>query len=182
MSEFTRPLNLVLQGNGFYRLATAFEYHIGFEGSRDRHRVERGYLTDLDSSPWGTRWLVRMNTNHNQGDVGHDSLYTINRILAYIKKMGGRVEPTDWIRYEKDGIKVYLSDFPARTRKECDRIYLEMLETLDRSPYTRIPAWRRNMMYWAVRLGGGWDMNPKEVFARVYDYDIKALRAGSTHS
>lgn len=182
MSAFTKGLVLELMGDGFFRVRETYEYHIGFEGSHDRHRVERGYLTDLDSSPWGTRWFVRMNTNHNQADVGHDNLYTINRILAYIQKMGGRVLPTDWIRYEKDGHKIYLWDYTFRTRKECDRIYLEMLETLDGSPYTKIPAWRRNMMYWAVRVGGGWKMDPKAVFKRLYDYDIKSLRNGTTHS
>lgn len=182
MSAFTRPLKIEYIGNGYYRVDETYEYHIGFEGSKNIVRVVETYLTDLDSSPWGTRWLVRMNTNHYQADVGHDILYTIGRIHQYVAAMGGRIEPTDWIQFVAGGPKVFLADYPVRSRKECDDIYLEMMETLNNSPYTKIPKWRRLGMYRCVRIFGGWDMRPKKVFKRVYAYNIQSLKKGTTHS
>ena len=35
------------------------------------------------------------------------------------------------------------------TRSQADKVFLEAME------YTMVPKWRRNMMYWAVRVFGG---------------------------
>ncbi len=40
-------------------------------------------------------------------------------------------------------------DFPNVTRRDADRVFLEALKVRG------VPAWKRNLMYAAVRVGGG---------------------------
>lgn len=183
MSSFTQPLHVTYIGNSLWRVTKPFEYHVGREGSGDIVFVPESYITDLASIPWFARWLVDRNGNHNQPAVGHDILYTIGRIRKFVQRQGGRIDDRDYVRFSVNGPKVFLRNYPYRSRKECDRIFLEMMEVVDASPYpTRIPAWQRKIMYRAVRVGGGWNMNPKAVFKRVQSYSIAALKQSTTHS
>lgn len=96
--------------------------------------VPAGFRTDLSSIPKIVpRWLFPKLGPQNLPSVVHDWLY-------------------------EDGV-------PGITRAEADLMFLDgmaeaYLRTSERLP--QVPAWRRRIMYWAVRAFGGplWGKSP----------------------
>lgn len=86
--------------------------------------VPRGFKTDLASIPRFFHRVIPKSGRHNYAAVVHDYLYKRNGIRCV------------------NGIKKVLS------RQECDMVFLEGMAARE------CPAWRRWVMYWAVRLCG----------------------------
>jgi len=122
MSSFTRELVLKYDPKtNLWETARAFSYYVGSEDSEDEIRVEKGFKTDLASVPWPATLFIPKSGSPNQAAVLHDHLY------------------------------FHLGDDPKgthRTRKACDRIFMEAMKVLG------VPWWKRTTMYAAVRVGG----------------------------
>lgn len=173
MSQFTQPLRLEYVGNGLWRVTRSFDYHVGEEGSPTIIPIFENFLTDLASMPWIARVFIKKDADHNQPSVLHDLVYCINAIRAFIQEYYGPMGYEDYLVF---GVtRVYFRDYFLMTRKECDDVFLESMEVVDKSPYHKIPKHRRWLMYQAVRRFGRWSKKPKRLFRYVNSYSIKAL-------
>jgi hypothetical protein len=89
-------------------------------------RIPKGFTNDLASIPRVFRLLIPVNGKHREAAVLHDYLYH-SKGLIYCRR---RFLP---VRY---------------TREESDKLFLEAMISC------AVPVWKRNLMYWAVRVGG----------------------------
>ena len=128
MSSFTKALITEDLNNGKFRVVEPFTYFVGDEFSEQSITVPADFVFDAFSIPVWARWaLPKVQKRGNQAAALHDWLYTNKGILP---------EGT-WT-----GRRIY-------TRKESDLIFKEALEVLG------VNAFKRNLMYRAVRWGGG---------------------------
>lgn len=133
MSAYTRPLTVTAFGdvariNGaqpsrqmertWILDLDGFEYHVGEEGSGEVIAIPRGFITDLASVPRALWWIYPPFGLHAAAAVVHDWLY---------RSAANRA---------------------GRTRRECDRIFLEAMRV------KRTPAFRARVMWAAVRTFG----------------------------
>lgn len=117
-------------GRQCVRLLEALEYRVGSAESGEAITVPVGFETDFASIPWGLYNLFPPMGPWSRPAIVHDFLY--------------------WTRGScfLDG-RVYRTREAAYTRAEADGIFREAMEVVG------VPAWRREVMYRAVRLGGG---------------------------
>lgn len=100
----------------------AWKLHEAFRFVREKETitVPAGYITDFASVPQIFWSIVPKSGEYDGAAVIHDYLYGLK---------GGDISP-------------------ARSRAECDRIFLEGMTAL------KVPAWKRSVMWCAVHLYG----------------------------
>jgi len=76
MSAFTTPAILEIVDENRWRLAQAFEYHVGQYPSDDVIRVPAGFVTDLASIPRLFWPLLPPQGRYAKAAILHDWLYT----------------------------------------------------------------------------------------------------------
>ncbi len=121
--------------------------------------VPLGFVTDFASVPWGVRNLFPPLGLHARPAIIHDLLYLIEgdlpNLLERLQSPGkGRPMLTP------EEVTAYLNETAARpwlntrayTRPEADAVFREAMQVVG------VPAWRREVMFRAVQLGGkrGW--------------------------
>lgn len=135
-------------GRACVRLLEPLEYRVGDADSPETITVPSGFETDFASIPWGLWNLFPPLGPWARPAIIHDFLYATkgNGWYGPPGVRGRRRWITGPIR----------ADFtaPVYTRAEADAVFREALAI----PELKIPAWRREVMYRAVRLGGagGW--------------------------
>lgn len=118
--------------------------------------VPAGFVTDFASIPWGVRNLFPPNGPWARPAIIHDLLYRIEGDLPNLLERlqtPGKGQPM----LSPEHITAYLNETQARpwinvrryTRAEADAVFREAMDVVG------VPAWRRSIMYRAVRLGGG---------------------------
>ena len=75
MSSFTKPLIVEKLGDNKWKLHTAFEYHVGKEGSDEVVRVPEGFVTDFASIPRAFWSILHPTGRYAAAAVIHDFLY-----------------------------------------------------------------------------------------------------------
>ena len=75
MSSFTKPLIVEKLDNGLWKVARAFEYHVGEEGSNDIISVPEGFQTDFASVPRIFWVILPPDGKYTQAAVVHDFIY-----------------------------------------------------------------------------------------------------------
>ena len=132
MSRFTAPLIVTPLGDGknwqiIYSTEgnDRFAYEIGKEGSGLMVKPPANFVTDFASVPRLFWWLLPRWGRYGNAAVIHDFLYRDGHLI--------RIEPP---RITKP------------TRKRADEIFLEGMIVL------RVKPWKRQMIYWGVRIGG----------------------------
>jgi hypothetical protein len=131
-------------GRACVRLLEPLEYHVGYSDSLEVITVPAGFETDFASIPWGLWDLFPPLGPWARPAIIHDFLYATKGT----GKWGAPgEEPRRWITgpfRESFTAPVYL-------RAEADAIFREAMKVVE----PPVPAWRREIMYRAVRLGGG---------------------------
>lgn len=120
MAKFDDDLTVTKIGGRRWRVEDGFTF---FSDRFQPVRVPKGFETDFASVPRAVWWLFPPDGQYAQSAVTHDYLYQMRKDLTF--------------------------KGPKRSRKECDQIFLEAMETLG------VNAFTRNSMYAAVR-GFGW--------------------------
>jgi hypothetical protein len=141
VSRFTDHLGLVLledskgpvtrDGRSLWAVQTPLTYDVGAEGSSESITVPAGFVTDLASIP-AFAWSLGFPADGPwaKAAVVHDFLYATAGTCVWHGKCGRtRVAPY--------------------TRAEADGILREAMGVLG------VPAWRRFVIWSAVRVGGG---------------------------
>jgi|TARA_R110000824_G_scaffold24927_4_gene87287 hypothetical protein len=107
------PLKIELNPDGKqWTLLQDMHYHVGAPDSQDVIVVPKGQTTDLASVPWFARWFVGTWQGTAKAAMVHDYLYRS-------KGDNGRF-----------------------TKKESDKIFLEVLQVVDALPtYKQLIAW-----------------------------------------
>lgn len=127
--------SLVMKPHGSNNWILTEELHYGTHQGQ-LIKIHAGFVTDLASIPRAARLLIPVNGRHREAAVLHDYLYSNKG-----KFRDKRNEPHtkhEW------------------TRLQCDRLFhIAMLEC-------RVPKWKAQLMYWAVRAGGWVYFNRKD--------------------
>jgi len=125
-------------GRQCVRLLQPLEYRVGSANSAEVITVPRGFETDFASIPWGIRNLFPPMGPWSRPAIVHDFLYC---------SRGTGVLDTANAPHLCGITRL----FPYE-RWEADLIFREAMQVVG------VPAWRRAVMYRAVRLGGwsGW--------------------------
>ena len=117
-------------GRAVVELLEPMAYRVGAVGSDEVITVPAGFLTDFASIPWGLWNLFPPLGPWARPAIVHDFIYATRGDGIYGTRR--------WITRETN-----------YSRREADDIFLEAMEVVG------VPAWRRSIMYRAVRLGGG---------------------------
>lgn len=135
------------EGRACVRLLDALEYHVGSADSPEVITVPPGFETDFASIPWGLWNLFPPLGPWARPAIIHDFLYATGGDGWFQPEGGNRRK---WIT---GPIRAVMTA-PVYTRKEADLVFREALGVVE----PPVPAWRREAMYRAVRLGGksGW--------------------------
>lgn len=120
----------IRDGRQCVRLLEQLEYRVGAADSHELITVPAGFKTDFASIPFGFRNLFPPLSLYARPAIVHDFLYATKGTGAYRLRR--------WINRAQD-----------YTRKEADKIFKEAMTVVG------VPAWQREAMYRAVRLGGG---------------------------
>lgn len=75
MSSFTEPLTVTKVKQGTWKVAHAFRYYVGEEGSPNFIDVPEGFQTDFASVPRGLWNIFPPDGQYTQAAVLHDFLY-----------------------------------------------------------------------------------------------------------
>lgn len=111
-------------------LVEPLEYRVGSAESDEQIIVPAGFETDFASIPWGLWNLFPPLGPWARPAIIHDFLYATRGDGIY-------------------GTRQWITRGEAYLREEADAIFLEAMEVVG------VPAWRRAIMYRAVRIGGG---------------------------
>lgn len=123
--------------------------------------VPAGFVTDFASMPFGVRNLFPPIGIHARPSIIHDLLYLIEGDLPNLlerlqaPRPGKSAAGTPMLTPEE--ITAYLNITAERpwvntrrySRAEADAVFREAMSVVG------VPAWRRTVMYRAVRMGGG---------------------------
>lgn len=144
MSRFTTHLGLILledakgdpitkAGRCQWLIAEPLKYEVGAEGSGERITVPAGATTDLASIPRVVSNIFPPDGPWAKAAVIHDWIY-VTRGTCFRDGFNGRTRAKPY------------------TRAEADGILREAMGVLG------VPAWKRTVIYLAVRAGGasGW--------------------------
>lgn len=112
-------------GRDYWRVLDGFRYYVGDINSNLYAKVPRGYLTDGASIPRVLRSIVAPWGKHGQAAIVHDFL------CEYLLLQRIETTPNGEVSYPVE-----------ISRKECDRIFLESMETLEVNKYKRIAMFR----------------------------------------
>lgn len=115
-----------------------FGYDMGHEGSGLVITVPYLFVTDFASIPWFARWLIKSWGRHTNAAVIHDYCYR-----------GGQPDTT-----VMEGPVIQQLSIPL-SRKNADMIMLEAMTVMNVKP------WRRQCIYWGLRIGGWWAWRKK---------------------
>ena len=126
-------------GRSCVRLLEHLEYHVGSAESAEVITVPAGFETDFASIPWGLWNLFPPLGPWARPAIVHDFLYATGGTGVW----SGAKYITGPIR------KAFTA--PEYTRAEADAIFREAMGVVE----PPVPAWRREIMYRAVRFGGG---------------------------
>lgn len=127
-NSFLTPLVVEVMPSGKrFRLHYDFTYQLQRLGVGKGFTVAvpAGFLTDFASIPRIFRIIIPKLGRWNKAAVVHDFLYQ---------------NPESGRRFEVGYVKW--------TRKGADVVFLDAMKDLG------VPKWKRNLMYWAVRIGG----------------------------
>ena len=116
-------------GRACVRLLEPVDYRVGSAESDEQIMVPAGFETDFASIPWGLWNLFPPLGPWARPAIIHDFLYAT--------RGDGIFGTRKWITREV-----------AYSRAEADAIFREAMEVVE------VPAWRRAIMYRAVRIGG----------------------------
>lgn len=119
----------VREGRQCVLLLEALEYRVGADDSPEVIVVPAGFETDFASIPFGARNLFPALGPWGRPAIVHDFLYETRGT--------GLFDGTRWITRAK-----------PYTRAEADAVFCEAMQVVG------VPAWRRAIMYRAVRIGG----------------------------
>jgi hypothetical protein len=133
-------------GRPCVRLIDSLEYRVGQADSPETIIVPAGFETDFASIPWGLWNLFPPLGPWARPAIIHDFLYATAGDGLWPRGKG-LVLMRNWITGPIR--KTWCA--PTYSRKEADRVFLEALGVVE----PPVPAWRRQVMYRAVRLGGG---------------------------
>jgi len=122
--------NSLRGGRACVRLLEPLEYRVGSAESGETIVVPAGFLTDFASIPWGLWNLFPPLGPWARPAIIHDFLYAT--------RGDGWAFQRCWITRER-----------PYARAEADAIFREAMRVVG------VDAWRREVMYRAVRLGGG---------------------------
>lgn len=125
-------------GRSCVRLLEPLEYHVGDADSAEVITVPTGFETDFASIPWGLWNLFPPLGPWARPAIVHDFLYA-TRGTGWYGPPGVR------------GRRRWITRLSPYTRPEADGIFREAMTVVE----PPVPAWRREVMYRAVRLGGG---------------------------
>lgn len=141
MSAFTKdPVQLQLRedlitgrpltrnGRCTWILLHSVTYDVGTEGSGVTVTAPVGLITDLASIPWPARGLLPPDGPWVKAALIHDYMYFVSGYAA--ERLPGGI-------------------YQGLERKDADDILKEAMEVLG------VPAWKREVIYRAVRLFGG---------------------------
>jgi len=116
-----------LPGGRRWEVVAAFRFHLGSPEGVEYIAVPHGFVTDFASIPRGL-WNIwpPMGGKHGKSSVVHDRAYS----TGYVSVTDGSVRHI--------------------TRHEADAIFLEAMGVAG------VKRLSRRLIYWGVRLGGGW--------------------------
>lgn len=151
-------------GRQLFKICEPLEYRVGSAESAEVIVVPMGFVTDFASIPWGVRDLFPPIGLHGRPAILHDFLYRIsgqtpdalNRLQAPAPGQSAEGTPmldareiTAWLNLTSARPEI---NARAYVRAEADAIFREAMEVVG------VSAWRRTVMYRAVRMGGkgGW--------------------------
>jgi hypothetical protein len=117
-------------GRACVRLLEPLEYRVGSENSLEVITVPIGFETDFASIPWGLWNLFPPLGPWARPAIIHDFLYATHGSGIF-------------------GTRRTITRTDNYTRPEADGIFREAMGVVG------VPAWRREVMYLAVRAGGG---------------------------
>lgn len=132
-------------GRACVRLLEPLEYRVGSADSAETITVPAGFETDFASIPWGLWNLFPPLGPWARPAIIHDFLYATKGkgwfgppgVRGRRRWITGPIRPN--------------SSAPVYTRAEADAVFLEAMGVVE----PPVPVWRRQLMYLAVRLGGG---------------------------
>lgn len=131
-------------GRACVRLLEPLVYHVGHAESPEIITVPAGFKTDFASIPWGLWNLFPPLGPWARPAIIHDFLYA--------------TEGHGWWQQPGKALRKWITGpirtdrcSPSYTRAEADAVFREAMTVTE--PPT--PAWRRAVMYRAVRLRGG---------------------------
>jgi len=137
MARILNDLDLVarkLDGDK-WQLIDDLYYHVGGPDSTEVIIVNKGFITDGASTPWGVRNLWPKDGTYTPCAAVHDLLYRYQGILP---------------------IDNFTGPYMTYSRKRCDRIFIEAMKVKGVGWFTR------QSFYTALRLGGWFSWNKKE--------------------
>lgn len=136
------------EGRACVRLIDPLEYHVGSAESAEIIVVPTGFVTDFASIPWGLWNLFPPLGPWARPAIIHDFLYATGGTGDWNGKGPWRGRwITGPVRTDRTG--AWCS--PSYTRAEADAIFREAMTVVE----PPVSAWRREVMYRAVRIGGG---------------------------
>lgn len=146
----------LVDGRQRVRLTRGVDYRDRTRAAESAVLVPAGFITDFASMPFGVRNLFPALGLYARPAIIHDLLYLIEGDLPNLLERlqcPGRDRPM----LNAEQITAYLNLTSARpeinsrayTRPEADAVFREAMEVVG------VSAWRRSVMYRAVRLGGG---------------------------
>ncbi|MBX9706865.1 MAG: DUF1353 domain-containing protein [Caulobacteraceae bacterium] len=143
-------------GRQCVELLEPLEYRVGGEDSGQIIVVPAGFVTDFASVPFGVRNLFPALGPWGRPAIIHDFLYRVKgeteRLLWHLRDDLSNDEKGAYLDLQRarPDINEHPDDAVAGyTRLQADRVFLEAMEVVG------IPAWRRTVMFRAVRMGGG---------------------------
>lgn len=148
-------------GRQLVKLCEPLEYRVGGAESPEIIVVPCGFVTDFASIPFGVRNLFPALGRWGRPAIIHDFLYrvrgetalTLDRLQAPAPGQSAKDTPmlsaeevTAWLNLTAARPEI---NTRAYSRAEADAIFREAMEVVG------VSAWRRFVMYRAVRMGGG---------------------------
>lgn len=145
-----RETGAVRAGRSVVQLCEPLEYHVGHADSPEVITVPAGFETDFASIPWGLWNLFPPLGPWARPAIIHDFLYATQGSGWWAPPGGCRrkyITGPGWAPNRAWGGSVY-------SRAEADAVFREAMGVVE----PKVPTWRREVMYWAVRAGGrrGW--------------------------
>jgi hypothetical protein len=141
-------------GRQLVRLLEPLEYHVGSAESGRVIVVPCGFETDFASIPFGVRNLFPALGRWGRPAIIHDFLYRVagetERVLWHLKDQMSGDEKAAYLDLWRARPEINQPpQAPGYTRAQADDVFREAMEVVG------VSAWRRTVMYRAVRMGGG---------------------------
>ncbi|MFA5377206.1 MAG: DUF1353 domain-containing protein [Dehalococcoidia bacterium] len=148
MSSFTTRLIVSPLPDGkTWQLMEEFDYHIGAEDNPECIHVPKDFLTDFASTHWLQYAAIFLTVLYGSLAFLVDIPAWAGIIFLAVILAAILITP-----YGKPGKAAVLHDWlyncKVFSRKKSDQVFLEAMCVL------KVAPWKRNLMYWGVRLFG----------------------------